>query len=163
MSWRIRSNGMASTVEGMRSRSISPRSWGSLVDDSDTREPLGVYDLVTDLGGGKAGVGQQTREGGGRGDGEEAGEGFAHGRQLGEQVAAQGAGVGDRDRVGVPIVLDRGEYELVLVGPTAVEHGLAGGRRCGAPTSVSPTAIARVTCSSPATRRTSTHPPAARG
>ena len=37
------------------------------------------------------------------------------------------------------------------------------GRRCGAPTSASSTATARVACSWPATRRTSTRPPAARG
>ena len=87
------------------------------------RDSLVAEELVACLGGGQAGVGQQSGEAGGGGDGDEGGAGFAQGGQQGEQVAAQGAGVGDLDRVGAAVVLDRGEHELVLVGPAAVEHG----------------------------------------
>ncbi|WP_230466214.1 hypothetical protein [[Actinomadura] parvosata] len=55
------------------------------------------------LHGRKTGIGEKSREGGGRGDGDEAGHGLTQGGQLSEQVAAQGSGVGDRDRVGVPV------------------------------------------------------------
>ncbi|MGI8880508.1 MAG: FAD-dependent monooxygenase [Jatrophihabitans sp.] len=48
-----------------------------------------AHDLVAGLGEGEAGIGQQPGEGGGRGDGEEAGKRSTQGRQLGDQVVSQ--------------------------------------------------------------------------
>ena len=49
---------------------------GPLVDGRGVRERPVAHDLVADLGRAEAGVGQQPREGGRRGDGEEAGAGL---------------------------------------------------------------------------------------
>jgi hypothetical protein len=97
----------------------------ALVDGPPVREQLVTHDLRVELRGGHPDAGQQPRERGTRGDGEEAGTGLAQGRQLCEQVAAQGAGVRHGDRVSVPIVIEHGEHELILVRPTAIQHGLA--------------------------------------
>ncbi len=56
----------------------------------------------------------------------QGGAGLAHAGQCCEEVAAPGAGVGEVDRVAVPVALERGEHEFALVDPAAVPHGDAG-------------------------------------
>ena len=101
------------------------------VDVTAGGECLDGHDPFADLGGGQARVGEQAREGGGHRDGEEGRARLAHRRQVGDQITAQGAGVRDRDGVGVSMALDRGEDQLVLVGPPAVQHRLTRARAPG--------------------------------
>src|SRR5579875_3357591 len=99
---------------------------GAPVDHLSPPGWLLTEELVADLTGGHAGVSQQPGEGRGRGHGGEGGARLAGGGQQREQVTAQSAGIGGLDRAALAVVHERGEHELVLVGPAAVEHRDAG-------------------------------------